>query len=336
MMKPKGIYIFTPQFFEKVYGPDTRRELQTLVDLPDRVYSAEEVRRHPKLVRDVELIFSSWGGPLLDEAFLTSASHLKAFFYGAGTVKGIVTDAFWSRDIPITTAASANAVPVAEFAHAQILLSLKRVWWYTQEIQCRGGWPDSVSNVADLAGAYGSTVGIFSLGMIGRMVCEKLKANKVNVIAYDPFFPPERASELGVELVAIEDLFRHSDVVSLHAPWLKETEDIVSKRLLRLMKKNATLINTARGRLINEAGLIETLQERPDLFALLDVTAKEPPENGSPLYALPNVVLTPHIAGSVANECRRMGLLMLEELKRFLDGKPLRFQVTHKVARISA
>lgn len=335
-MKPKGIFILEPNKFETVYGPEERRDLHALVDIPDCAYSAKEVKAHPELLRDVELIFSSWGGPYLDAAFLKTVPQLKAFFYGAGSIKEYVTEEFWQRDIPITSAASANAVPVAEFAHAQVLLSLKRVWSLARNIRQEGGWPDHGARENLVAGAYGSTVGVISLGIIGRLICERLQTSEVRVIAYDPFVSPERAKELGVELVSLEELFRQSDVVTLHAPLLEETKNMITKELLASMKQGATFINTARGKLVKEKELIEVLQERSDLFALLDVTAPEPPEKGSLLFTLPNVVLTPHIAGSINNECRRMGRLMVEEVERYLKGQALRWRITPQMALITA
>jgi len=335
-MKPKGIFILEPAAFEKVYGPEERRDLHALVDMPDCAYSPKDAQKHPELLRDVELIFSSWGGPRLDAAFLETVPQLKAFFYGAGSIKEYVTEEFWQRDIPITSAASANAVPVVEFAHAEILLSLKRVWSFARDIRQEGAWPDNAARGNWVAGAYGSTVGVISLGIIGRLVCERLKTSEVKVIAYDPFVTPERAKELGVELVSLEELFRRSDVVSLHAPLLEETKNMITKELLATMKQGATFINTARGKLINEKELVEVLRARPDLFALLDVTAPEPPEKGSPLFTLPNVVLTPHIAGSINNECRRMGRLMIEETERYLKGQALRWRITPQMALITA
>lgn len=102
------------------------------------------------------------------------------------------------------------------------------------------------------------------------------------------------------------------------------------------MKKNVTLLNTARGAVINEPELIETLRERPDIVAVLDVTHPEPPASNSPLFDLPNIILTPHIAGSQFQECRRMAKYMVDDCKRFLDGKPLHHQITRKQASLMA
>jgi phosphoglycerate dehydrogenase-like enzyme len=191
-------------------------------------------------------------------------------------------------------------------------------------------FPDRNSHVAYGPGAYGSVIGIVSLGRIGSLLCEKLRILDVKVIAYDPFLSPERARRLGVEMVSLEELFSRSDVVTLHTPWLPETDGLIRGRHFASMKRNATFINTARGGIVREKEMIDVLIERPDLFALLDCVVEEPPPSHSMLYRLPNIILTPHIAGSQHDECRRLGRFMVEETERFLSGEDLRWQVTRE------
>ena len=159
-----------------------------------------------------------------------------------------------------------------------------------------------------------------------------LRAFDLRVIAYDPFVSPAEAAEVGVTLVSLEELFARSDVVSLHPPLLEETVGMVTGQHIAQMKRGATFINTARGEVVREDEMIEVLKRRPDLLAVLDVASEEPPHEDSPLYTLPNVVLTPHIAGSVGQECRRMGQCMVEELARYLAGQPLQWPVTRELA----
>ncbi len=137
---------------------------------------------------------------------------------------------------------------------------------------------------------------------------------------------------MGVELVSLDEACARADVVSLHTPWLKETEKMITGAHFRAMKQGATFLNTARGAVVDEPAMVEVLTERPDLFAVLDVTHPEPPAPDSPLYTLPNVILTPHIAGSMHNECRRMGQYAVDECRRYLAGEPLRWQVTRELA----
>jgi phosphoglycerate dehydrogenase-like enzyme len=247
-------------------------------------------------------------------------------------LRGIVTDAFWERGIRISSAWGANAVPVAEYAFAQILFCLKLGWPLARAVRSARTFVPR----EEAFGAWGSCVGIVSLGMIGRRVCELLRSTDVRLIAYDPFTTPEEAAALGVELCGLEDLFRRADVVSLHTPWLEETENLIRGSHIRLLKKNAAFINTARGAVVAEAEMIQVLTERPDIQAVLDVTHPEPPPPDSPLYTLPNVLLTPHIAGSVGHECRRHGRYMAQELERYLAGEPLLWEVSRERARLLA
>jgi phosphoglycerate dehydrogenase-like enzyme len=327
------MFILPAVYRELIYGPDEVRDLAVMFDLNAPPQEADVIERAPELLADVDVIFSGWGAPTLDARFLTAAPQLKAVFYGAGSIKNMVTEAFWSRDILITSAYAANAVPVAEYTLSQVLWCLKRGWQYAREVRRTGKYPEKKMPVP---GAFRSTVGLISLGMIGRKVCQLLKHFDVHVLAHDPFFPPAEAASLGVELCSLEDLFRRSDVVSLHTPWLKETEGMVAGRHFDIMKQGATFINTSRGAVVNEPEMIAVLQRRPDLFAVLDVTWPEPPVPGSPLYTLDNVVLTPHIAGSMDGECRRMGRYMVDEARRYLNGEPLLYGIDQKRAAILA
>jgi phosphoglycerate dehydrogenase-like enzyme len=332
MPKLKALYLLNESAFDQIYGPDERRDIEELVDLVAPPQSAWTIAEHPELLADVEVILSGWDMPTMDEAFLAAAPNLKAVFYGAGSIKKIVTDAFWARGIPITSAYAANAVPVIEYTLAQILLSLKRTWYYMFAIREQKQYVPRLP----MPGAYGSTVGLISLGMIGSGVACKLQQFDVRVIAYDPFITLDRAAALGVELCSLEDIFRRADVVSLHAPWLDETVGMIHGAHFASMKPDATFINTARGAIVREDEMIRVLQDRPDLWAILDVTYPEPPAPGSPLYSLPNVVLTPHIAGSLDNECRRMGRLAVEELRKFVNGEALQWEIGREQAAIMA
>ena len=328
----KALFLLHPAAYDQIYGPPEREAIAQLVDVYAPLQTRESIRQNPAILREAEVILSGWGMATLDEAFQAATPNLKAVFYGAGTIKSLVTDSFWKRGIIITSSYAANAVPVIEFTLAQIILSLKRGWHYALSIKREGHYVPRTP----VPGAFESTVGIISLGMIGRGVCQRLQALDVKVIAYDPFVSAEEMAELGVEACSLETVFRRADVVSLHTPWLKETEGLITGAHLAAMKPEATFINTARGAIVREAEMIAVLQQRPDLYALLDVTYPEPPAAGSPLYSLPNIVLTPHIAGSLDSECRRMGQLAVDQLRKYLNGEPLEWAITQEQARVMA
>jgi phosphoglycerate dehydrogenase-like enzyme len=324
----KGIFVLRSDAFSGVYG-QVQAEIRQLVQIDLPPQTPVTIKQTPEVLRDIDLLFTGWGGPHLDEAFLQAAPNLQAVFYGGGTVYPIVTPEFWERSIPITSAASANAVPVAEYTLSQILFCLKGGWHNALSIKRAGKYPTR----QHFSGNYGSTVGLISLGLIGQRVCELLQNFDLNVIAYDPFVDPELARKFNVELCALDEIFRRADVVSLHTPWLPETEGMITGEHFASMKSNAAFINTARGAVVRESEMIAILEQRPDLIAVLDVTYPEPPVAGSPLYTLPNVVLTPHIAGALGPETRRLGETMLEELRRYLRGEALRWRVSPTQAR---
>ena len=221
-----------------------------------------------------------------------------------------------------------NCTHLAEYTLAAIFFALKRVWFYARAAALTGRFPPRTPP----PGAYGSTVGLVSLGMVGRRVAQLLRPFDLRVIAYDPFASAADAAALGLTLASLDEVFRTADVVSLHTPKLPETLGLITGRHFAAMKTGAAFINTARGAVVREGEMIEVLTRRPDLTAVLDVTDPEPPLAGSPLYRLPNVMLTPHIAGSMGLECRRMGRYMAEELRRFVAGEPLRWRITRELA----
>jgi phosphoglycerate dehydrogenase-like enzyme len=328
----KGLYILDLAAYDLTYGPDERTAVAALVDVYHGPQPRAVVQQNPQVLRDAQVILSGAGCPRLDESLLDAAPNLQAVFFGKGSIRGLVTEAFWQRGIRITSAWAANAVPVAEYTVSQILFCLKRGWQHAlafkhERVQAR---------TTDLPGAYGSRVGVVSLGMVGRTVCEKLKCFDLNVLAYDPYATSQTFRALNVEPCSLEDIFRHADVVTLHAPLLPETVGMVTGEHIASMKRNATLINTARGALICQDEMVDVLRRRPDLFAVLDVTEPEPVQPDSPLFDLPNVIVTPHIAGALGPEYRRMGRYMVEELKRFVHGEPLRYEITQRQMAILA
>lgn len=327
-----GLYILNKKSFDLIYGPAQRRAIAELVNIPEKAESGASLAAAPEKLRDVDVVFSGWGMPVVDEAFLAAAPKLKAIFYGAGAAGGWITDAVAARGITVTSAQVINSIPVAEYTLAMTLLSLKRAFSLAREVRGQHGYSDR----NDAPGCYGSTVGLISFGEVAKLVRERLRHFDLNVIVFDPFLKPEDAAALGVEAVSMEDLFARADVVSLHTPLLPETVGLINGTLFESMKPGATFINTARGAVVREEEMLDVLARRPDLQAILDVTHPEPPRRDSRLFTLPNVMLTPHIAGSVGRECNRMGDEMAEELRRYLRGEPLKYALDlHRTAHTS-
>jgi len=326
---PKTTDILTVGFAGKTEALSLAFPAEVLNALADRVRFTnlscceEEWREQKEALRETNLILSTWGMPALNAEFLKQAPSLIGVFYAAGSIKPFATPEAFLRGVRISSAQGANAIPVAEYASSAILLSLKQFWRHARAARERHAW-----HHLPVPGAHRSIVGLVSLGAVGRMTAQMLATHDLEVLAYDPFASQETASKLGVKLTSLEEVFYRSDVVSIHAPWLPETENMINGRLLRMMKSGATILNTSRGAVINEPELYDVLQERPDISAVLDVTHPEPPRPDSPLHELENVFLTPHISGSMGNEITRMGRWMVDEVVRFLNGDTLKHEVS--------
>lgn len=282
-------------------------------------------------LEEVEVIVSSWGMPRMDEAFLQHYPSLRIVFHAAGSVRSFVTDASWARGVRVATAVGVNAQAVADFTCAQIHLSLKRAFHFMSSARRR-----KRRDREGVTGAHGRTVGLLGLGHIGRIVAERLRPIEPNLLVCDPFVTPAAAAALGVEIVSLEDVFARADVVSCHLPLLPDTRRIIQGRHFRLMKPGATFINTARGGVVADDEMIAALQERPDLQALLDVTDPEPPTPGSLLYELPNIALTPHIAGCQGSERALLGHRAAEDVARYARGEEIPGELTPERVRIMA
>lgn len=329
MKRLKGLYILEARSFADVYGPEEQRDIAQYVEILAAPQTRESIQERPGLLAEAEVIFSGWGAPLMDERFLAAASRLRAVFYAAGTTGYFTSEAFWDREITLSSSYAANALPVAEYALGAILLGLRNFWSYSALAHRGADWPGTD---APMPGGFRSTVALIGCGMIARRLISLLKPFDLRVLVYDPFLDDYEAAKLGVDRCTLEDAFRLGDVVSLHAPNKTETQGIIGRDHFMAMRRRATFINTARGPIIREADLIEALSLRPDLTAILDVCVQEPPPPGSPLLTTPNLILTPHIAGSHAGELRRLGRYMVDELERYIRDQALRWRITRELS----
>ena len=302
-------------------------KLSAALDFLPGVLLEEELPARKEELREVAYLFSTWGMPALGkEQIRAYFPSLKAVFYAAGSVQGFARE-YLEAGVQVFSAWAANAVPVAEFTVAQILLAGKGYFQglRRQERQGRAAF-DSYSNTFPCN--YHVKVGILGAGMIGSRVLEMLKAYDLETLAYDPFASDEKLQALGAKRATLEEIFSQCQTISNHIANLPATQGMLTYGLFSRMKPNATFINTGRGAQVVEADLLRALQEEPGRTALLDVTWPEPPEEGSPLLTQENVFLSPHIAGSMHNEVARMGVYMEEEYQRLIQGRPTRYQVT--------
>ena len=334
MRRINGLFLLDARAREVTYGVDQLKIIDSCISQVGPPLTAETLAANLHRLRNVEVILSGWGMPLVDEAFLDAAPELKAIFYGAGAASNWATDALWNRNVLVTTASMANAIPVAEYTLAMILLSLKHGWSFARH-RHQGG-PLEGDLHSQIPGNYRRTVGLVSFGLIARKLVELLKPHDLTVLVYDPHLAEQKEVLPGVELVTLDEIFARSDAISVHTPLLRETIGLITGKHLGAIKQGGVFINTSRGAIIRQDELLDIARRRPDIRFVLDVTTPEPLPSDSALHDLPHVLITPHIAGSLGRECERMGQYMADELLRYVRHEPLQWLLNPAAARFSA
>jgi phosphoglycerate dehydrogenase-like enzyme len=316
----------------RVYSQESIKMIKGNSKLYEKVINKDEL--YSGCLSDTEAIFSTWGMPALTEEEIESyLPKLEILFYAAGSVRSFAIP-FLKRGVKIVSAWAANAVPVAEYTTAQIILANKG--FFQNCIYSRSSYIEARGYSQKFTGNYDANVGILGAGMIGRKVIELLTPFNINIYVYDPFLSDARAKELGIMKCSMKEIFMNCSTITNHMADLPETKNIINGELFDLMASNATFINTGRGAQVVEADLIKALKDEPDRTALLDVTKPEPPLPGGELYSMKNVILTSHIAGSMSKERERMGEYMIDEFLRYLKGDGLRYDVTMDMLKTMA
>lgn len=329
MTKPPALLVWFEELNRGFLTKDRLARLSAActVPVPEPVPTFDDPRAAEHLAR-TEILITSWGCPPLDAATLDRMPALRGVFHAAGTVKAHVTPECFARGIRVTSAAAANAIPVAEYTVATILLANKRAFRIQRQYRKNRKF-ELWHQIAPGLGNVDKTVGIVGASRVGRLVLARLRELGFHLLLHDPYVSAEQAAELGAEPCALDELLRRSHVVSLHAPALPETYHMIDARRLTLLRDGALFVNTARGALVDTTALTREL-ESGRIDAVIDTTDPEILPADSPLYDLDNVFLTPHIAGSLGAETRRMLDAALGEAERFVRGDPLHEEVQAK------
>ena len=323
------------QQIDRVYAAGRKESVAELTDLHPGVICQDMLGKPGNDLKDIEVAFSTWGMPCLTEDELAAfLPNLKVVFYAAGSVKRFAKP-FLNRGVQVSSAWRANAIPVAEYTLAQILLANKH--FFQNADRCSHSFTDRHSAVRNMPGNFGETVVLLGAGAIGRKLIELLQPFNLKIAVWDPFLSAQSATALKVEkLESLEEGFSRGKVISNHLANVPETVGLLTRKHFSLMRPQATFINTGRGATVNEEDLAAVFEDRTDLTALLDVTSPEPPKENSPFYTLPNVTLTSHIAGSIGDEVIRMADYAIGEFMAWRDGQPLQYSVTPELLQTMA
>jgi phosphoglycerate dehydrogenase-like enzyme len=317
-VRPVGLIAMSRTVMPAVLPVDLRSRLSGSLSLVEPTgtdnFGDPDIRR---ALGRVEVLLTGWECPRLTPEVLDAAPRLRAVVHAAGSVKALVGPEVFARGILVSSAADANADPVADFTLAAITLAGKRAFALAKAYES-----GRYAAFRDRHGNDGRTVGVVGASRIGRRVIVRLVSAGYRVLVADPHAPTAEITALGGEPADLDDLCRRSDIVTLHAPALPETRHLFDAERLALLPDGAMLVNTARGSLVDTEALVRACASGR-IDAVLDVTDPEPLPAGHPLFGLPNVWLTPHLAGVQGSECRRLGAFAVAEVERYVVGVPM-------------
>lgn len=316
----QALFAMSPEHLPLLFPPPLMSRLTRAVDIDAGTVlpsfgGAEAVAA----LAAADVLITGWGCPPLEADTLLAARRLTTVVHAAGSVKHLVTGAARARGLRFSCAAQANAVPVAEYTLGAILLAGKGVFVLRERYSQERGFV--IGQVVRGVGNYGRRVGIVGASRIGRRVLELLQPHDFDLCLHDPYTALD-----GVRRIGLTEMLESCDVVSLHAPLTDQTRGMIGRAELARMRDGAVLVNTARGELVDTDALVRELKTGR-LSAVLDVTHPEPLPPDSILFDLPNVFLSPHIAGSQGNELARLGIAAVEEIERLAAGRPPAFGV---------
>lgn len=324
---PIALFAMDPVHLPDLFPPAQMERLRELARIdPTLVVQDFTDPRAAAALAEAEVLITGWGCPHIGVDVLAAAPRLHTVLHAAGSVRSLLGDAFWERGLTVSSAVQANALPVAEYTLAAVLLAGKDAFGLRERFRRERVYPGPLDHAH--VGNLGRRVGVIGASRVGRRVLELLRPFDLTATLYDPYVDVDEARALGATSLPLEMLLRTSDIVTLHAPDIPETYRMLDRERLALIPDGGVLINTSRGALVDHDALTAELVSGR-LGAVLDVTEPEPLPAGSPLYDLPNVFLTPHIAGSLGNELARLGRTVVDELELLGVGLPPAHRVQH-------
>ena len=287
------------------------KELETIGDCFDISKSASKDEDLANHLKDSEIVVIRSATKLTKEV-LDKAEQLKIIARCGVGIDNVDLDFAKSKNIFVTNSPSANLISVVELTVA-LIISVSRKLSLADSHLKKGEWNRSEFLGYEL---YGKTLGIVGFGKAGRLVADRMKSFGMSIVFYDPYVTDWNGSEESVEL---DDLLRTADVVSIHVIKTKDTENLISKDMLDLLKPSSIIVNTSRGGVLDEDYLFELLESEKIFGAGLDVYSNEPPENVDRYNGL-NLVTTPHIGASTNEAQLKAGLETIENIKKILAG----------------
>jgi phosphoglycerate dehydrogenase-like enzyme len=326
MARQRILIAIRPALYRDLFGGDADSALKRVGDLVpyegEKEPSGEWLAGH---IGGFEAVITGWGTPRFDEKVMAGADRLKLIAHSAGTIKHMVPEEVFRKGVKVTHSAAAIAKAVAETSLLSAMLGLNPIHKRDAFLKAGGAWHDPKVPVG--REIRGAKVGVISASHVGRYFMDLLRPLGCEIWLYDPMIDETQAKALGALKKDLDSIMSNCEVVSVHAPVIPATKNLITGRHLAMLKDGAVFVNTARSWIVDQDAMLEEL-EKGRFTAALDVYDKEPLPVDSPLRKLENVILTPHTAGATRQAKYRQGMYMAEEVGRFFAGKPLLYAVT--------
>ncbi len=310
----------------RVLSVEAEASLRQIAEVREPAGESLDAAEVASLIEGASVALTGWGTPSLVDLLRDGDQTVGLIAHTAGTIRHLVPEERLGDGLRVSHAAGVIAGSVAELVVGQAITLLRQVRQFDEGLRRGEGWHDLLGRYpGHLLGSQ--TVGVVGSGYVGQRVIQLLLAFGCRVVVADPYLTDERAAELGVERVELDELFRQSQVVTLHAPVLPSTIGMVGAAQLALLRDGAVFMNIARAAIVDDDALVAEL--RTGRFrAVLDVFPEEPIPSDSPYLTMDNVVVTPHIGGRTEETNLLQGQAMVEEIGRYLQGQPLQYEVT--------
>jgi phosphoglycerate dehydrogenase-like enzyme len=339
--KPRILNIVRPNDYDLLFTPEARRALSELGEV---TYRGQQERMSPEelaaMIGGYDWLLGGWGTPRFTDEVLAAAGALKLYAHSAGSVKGILPPAVFDQGITVTHGARAIAHAVADMCVCLIWQMLRQTHKMDAALKSGASWNEAknagIGTPAGIGHEFiGQRIGVLGAGHTGRTFIRLIRRLDCEVWVYDPYLSEEAAAALGAHKRGLDEVLSQCPIVSCQLPTTDETARMIGARELALLQDGAIFCNTARSAVIDMDALLAELQSGR-FQAALDVFDQEPLPEDSPFRELDNAILTPHVAGATIEARQRQGQFMVDEMRRFLAGEPLLYQVTKEMLAIMA
>ena len=319
----KIVFLMPSKSYKKIFEKETVDKLRKYGEV--KIWDEKE--NIENFARNSTIIITSWGSSEITPSIFKFAPELKFIMHAAGSIKPYVRREVMEKGVRASSCSGVLGKFVAITTLGLILVSVKKIFWWSDFIKETGKWRENEKIMKYTDEIIGVNTGIISMSNVGRNLASFLKQFTEKIYVYDPYCTEEQIKNYGgVKVSSLMEIAEKCEIVALCAPLTEETKGMIGKEFFKNMKDGAVFINTARGVIIDEKALIEELKKER-IFACLDVTYPEPPEESSPLRNLKNVVISPHIAGCVYSGLKELGKFSVEEIGRFIRGEKLENEI---------